>query len=70
MTTEPPDDMSLDETALRTAPNVLRDSVETGFMPSGLVLEPDAREMRRRERPAQAGLWSSDGSAAPSGPQK
>ena len=33
------------EAGLRTALSVLRDSVEAGKMPSGLPLEPDAREM-------------------------
>ena len=34
--------------ALRAALNVLRDSVESGRMPSGLPLEPDARDMHQR----------------------
>jgi len=33
------------ELALRAALNVLRDSIETGRMPSGLTLEPDTLAM-------------------------
>ena len=40
--------MSIDEAALRAALNVLRDSVESGRMPSGLPLEPAARDMHER----------------------
>lgn len=40
--------MTMDEAALRTALNILRDSVESGRMPSGLPLEPTAREMHER----------------------
>ena len=40
--------MTKDEAALRTALNVLRDSVESGRMPSGLPLEPDARDMHEQ----------------------
>jgi hypothetical protein len=55
--------MSMDEAALRAALNVLRDSVESGRMPSGLPLEPAARDMHERAinhlepllRQAQAG---------------
>ena len=42
------DTMNLDEATLRAALNVLRDSVESGRMPSGLPLEPAAREMHER----------------------
>lgn len=42
------DTMSMDEAALRAALNVLRDSVESGRMPSGLPLEPTARDMHER----------------------
>jgi hypothetical protein len=42
------DTMSPDELALRAALNVLRDSVEAGRMPSGLTLEPAARDMHER----------------------
>lgn len=42
------DTMSMDEAALRAALNVLRDSVESGRMPSGLPLEPPARDMHER----------------------
>jgi len=42
------DIMSMDEAALRAALNVLRDSVESGRMPSGLPLEPAARDMHER----------------------
>jgi hypothetical protein len=40
--------MSMDEAALRAALNVLRDSVESGRMPSGLPLEAAARDMHVR----------------------
>ncbi len=42
------DTMNMDEAALRAALNVLRDSVESGRMPSGLPLEPSARAMHER----------------------
>jgi hypothetical protein len=42
------DRMSKDEAAIRTAFNVLRDSVQSGRMPSGLPLEPPARDMHER----------------------
>lgn len=44
----PADIMSPDEAALRAALNVLRDSVESGRMPSGLPLEPPGRDMHER----------------------
>lgn len=37
--------MSGAEVALRAALNVLRDSIETGRMPSGLALAPEAIEV-------------------------
>ena len=37
--------MSMDEVALRAAINVLRDTLESGRIPSGLVLEPDAHAL-------------------------
>lgn len=40
--------MSLDELALRTALNCLRDSLEFRRMPSGLRLEPDALAMHEQ----------------------
>lgn len=40
--------VSIDELVLRTALNVLRDSVESGKMPSGLPLEGAALDMHRR----------------------
>lgn len=40
--------MTEDELALRTALNVLRDSVETGRMPSGEALTTPALDMHRR----------------------
>jgi hypothetical protein len=48
--TSPPDDdaMSKDEAALRCAVDLLADSLESGRMPSGLLLEPAAREMHER----------------------
>ena len=46
----PPDDdaMSKDEAALRCAVDILADSLDTGFMPSGLTLKPAARERHER----------------------
>lgn len=44
----PADIMNPDEAALRAALNVLRDSVESGRMPSGLPLEPPGRDMHER----------------------
>jgi len=40
--------MTEDEIALRAALNVLRDSVETGRMPSGEALTPPALDLHRR----------------------
>ena len=40
--------MTEDEIAFRAAINVLRDSVETGRMPSGVALEPDAAALHER----------------------
>ena len=40
--------MSMDEIALRAAINVLRDTLESRRMPSGLALEPDAHELHER----------------------
>jgi hypothetical protein len=40
--------MNLDEAALRTAIKVLRDTLESGRMPSGLKLEPDSRAMHEQ----------------------
>ena len=40
--------MTDDELALRAALNVLRDSVETGRMPSGEALTPPALDLHRR----------------------
>lgn len=40
--------VSIDELVVRTALNVLRDSVESGKMPSGLPLEGAALDMHRR----------------------
>ena len=48
MGTDDTDTMSTDEAALRAALNVLRDSVEAGRMPSGLPLEPGARDMHEQ----------------------
>lgn len=42
------DTVSIDELVVRTALNVLRDSVESGKMPSGLPLEGAALDMHRR----------------------
>lgn len=42
------DAMSTDEAVLRTALNVLRDSVESRRMPSGLPLEGAAMDMHQR----------------------
>ncbi len=45
-----PDDeiMSEDEIALRAAINVLRDTIESGRMPSGEPLAPDAADLHER----------------------
>ena len=40
--------MTEDEIAFRAAINILRDSVETGRMPSGEPLHPDAADLHRR----------------------
>jgi len=40
--------MTDDELALRAAINVLRDTIESGRMPSGLPLEPDAADLHER----------------------
>ena len=40
--------MSMDEIALRAAINVLRDTLESRRMPSGLALESDAHELHER----------------------
>ena len=47
-TAEADDSMGKDEAAMRTALSVLRDSVESGRMPSGLPLEPAARDMHEQ----------------------
>ncbi len=44
----PDDTMTDDEIALRAAINVLRDTLESRCMPSGLPLEPDAAELHER----------------------
>lgn len=44
----PDDFMTEDEIALRTAINVLRDSIESGRMPSGQPLVPDAADLHER----------------------
>ena len=46
--TRPANTMSPDEAAIRAALNVLRDTVESGRMPSGLPLEPAGRDMHER----------------------
>lgn len=48
MSTGNDDTVSIDELVVRTALNVLRDSVESGKMPSGLPLEGAALDMHRR----------------------
>jgi hypothetical protein len=40
--------MTEDELALRAAINVLRDTVESGRMPSGQPLAPDAADLHER----------------------
>ncbi len=40
--------MTEDEIAFRAAINILRDSVESGRMPSGEPLHPDAADLHRR----------------------
>jgi len=40
--------MTEDEIALRAAVNVLRDSIESGRMPSGIALPPDAADLHER----------------------
>ncbi len=40
--------MTDDEIAFRAALNILRDSIESGRMPSGLPLEPDAKTLHER----------------------
>ena len=69
MGTDDTDTMSTDEAALRAALNVLRDSVEAGRMPSGLPLEPRARDMHEQaivslERLLEraAGVFGAEGS--------
>ncbi len=42
------DAMTMDEVALRAALNVLRDSVESKRMPSGLPLEGDGLEVHEK----------------------
>ena len=44
----PDDFMTEDEIAFRAAINVLRDSIESGRMPSGLPLAPDAADLHER----------------------
>jgi hypothetical protein len=44
----PDDIMTDDEIASRAAINVLRDSIESGRMPSGLPLAPDAAALHER----------------------
>jgi hypothetical protein len=41
----PDDSMTDDEIAFRAAINILRDSIESGRMPSGEPLAPDAAEL-------------------------
>jgi len=50
------DIMTEDEIALRTAINVLRDSIESGQMPSGVPLTPDAAELHERAAEHLEGL--------------
>lgn len=40
--------MTDDEIAIRAALNVLRDSIESGRMPSGLALTNDAKQLHQR----------------------
>ena len=40
--------MTDDEIAFRAAINVLRDTIESGRMPSGLALEPDAAALHEK----------------------
>ncbi len=40
--------MTDDEIAFRAAINILRDSIESGRMPSGLPLAPDAADLHER----------------------
>jgi hypothetical protein len=44
----PDDIMTDDEIAFRAAINVLRDTIESRRMPSGLPLEPDAAALHER----------------------
>lgn len=44
----PDDFMTEDEIAFRAAINVLRDTIESGRMPSGLPLAPDAADLHER----------------------
>jgi len=44
----PDDIMTEDEIAFRAAINVLRDSIESGRMPSGQPLAPDAAALHER----------------------
>ena len=44
----PDDIMTEDEIAFRAAINVLRDSIESGQMPSGQPLTPDAAALHER----------------------
>lgn len=40
--------MTDDEIAFRAALNILRDSIESGRMPSGLALTPEAKALHER----------------------
>jgi hypothetical protein len=40
--------MTHDEIAFRAAINVLRDTIKSGRMPSGLALEPDAAALQEK----------------------
>jgi hypothetical protein len=48
--------MTDDEIALRAAINILRDSIESGRMPSGLPLRPDAADLHERAAQHLEGL--------------
>jgi len=52
----PDDFLTEDEIAFRAAINVLRDSSESGQMPSGLPLAPDAEELHARAAENLEGL--------------
>lgn len=48
--------MTDDEIAFRAAINLLRDSIESGRMPSGLSLPPDAADLHERAAKHLEGL--------------